>query len=263
MSLKTLLAALAAFVALTGTPVLAADMPIKAPPSSVAEARADWTGFYLDADLGWQHEDLRWFFLNVAPAAGEVPFSLKQGSGIAVGHVGYQQQFGWLVVGAEYGAATALGTRFASVTSSGGTPGAPCQTAAAGELCQARISNFQTAGGKAGVAWRDWLAYGVGGFAWGKTPSQVLFPGGALADVTTTPTHQGWYAGAGVDWTAVKMRLVDVILGLEYEHVALDTRLQTSSADGFSPSGITARTISATADIALAKLTVKLNPFAH
>jgi outer membrane immunogenic protein len=263
MSLKKLLLALAALAALTGTPVWAADMAIKAPTRAVAETPADWTGFYLDADLGWQQESLQWFFLNVAPAGGEVPFSLRQGSGIAAGHVGYQQQFGWLVVGAEYGAATPIGTRFASVTSPGAAPGVPCQTAAAGDQCQARLGNFQTAGGKAGVAWRDWLAYGVGGFAWGKTPSQAFLPGGALGDVTTTPTHQGWYAGAGVDWMAVKTRLVDVILGLEYEHVALDSGLQTSSADGFSPTGITARTISAKTDMALAKLTVKLNPFAH
>ncbi len=67
------------------------------------------------------------------------------------------------------------------------------------EQCQARLSSFQTAGGKAGVAWQDWLAYGVGGFAWGSTPSQSFFPGGAIADVTTTPTHHGWYAGAGFD----------------------------------------------------------------
>jgi outer membrane immunogenic protein len=265
MSFKKLLLALAAFAALTGTPVLAADMPIKAaaPPPPVAEAPADWTGFYLDADLGWQYESFQWFFLNVAPGAGEVPFSLSQGSGIAAGHVGYQQQFGWLVVGAEYGAATPTGTRFASVISGGGAPGVPCQTAVAGNQCQVRLGDFQTAGGKAGVAWQDFLAYGVGGFAWGSTPSQTFFPNAVIADTTMAPTHHGWYAGAGVDWMAVKTRLVDVILGVEYEHVDLDTRLQTSSADNFSPNGITARTIGAKTDIAWAKLTLKFNPFAH
>jgi outer membrane immunogenic protein len=267
MSLGKLLpvfGALAVVAMLTGTPpVLAADMPVKAPPPPVADPAADWTGFYLDADIGWQHQSLQWFFLNVAPGAGEVPFSLGQGSGIAAGHIGYQQQFGWLVVGAEYGAATPINTHFASVTSPGGAPGTPCQTAAVGNQCQARLGNFQTAGGKAGYAWQDWLVYGAGGFAWGSTPSQTFFPGGVPADVTTTPTHHGWYAGAGVDWMAAKTRFVDVILGLQYEHVALDSGLQTSSADGFSPSGITARTIGAKADIAWAKLTVKFNPFAH
>jgi outer membrane immunogenic protein len=263
MSLKKFLPALAVFAALTGTPALAADMPIKASLPPVAEAAADWTGFYLDADLGWQHESLRWFFVNVAPAAGEAPFSLGQGTGIAAGHIGYQQQFGWLVVGAEYGAATPTGTHFASVTSPGGAPGVPCQTATVGNQCQARMGDFQTAGGKAGVAWQDWLVYGAGGAAWGDTPSQSMFPNGTIADMTTTPTHHGWYAGAGIDWMAARTRLVDVILGLEYEHVALGSSLQTSSADVFDPNGITARTISAKTDIAWAKLTVKFNPFAH
>jgi len=263
MLLKRLLVALIAFAALTSAPVLAADLPLKASPPPVAEPAADWTGLYIDGDLGWQQESLRWFFVNVAPAAGEAPFSLSQGTGIAAGHIGYQQQFGWLVVGAEFGAATPTSTRLASIVSPGGAPGVPCQTATFGNQCQARLGNFETVGGKAGYAWQDWMVYGAGGVAWGQTPSQSIFPNGTIADMTTTPTHYGWYAGAGIDWMAAKTRLVDVILGVEYQHVALGSALQTSSADTFDPNGITARTVSAKADMALAKLTVKFNPFAR
>jgi outer membrane immunogenic protein len=257
-------AAVAAVAALTVTSASAADLPVKTPPVLPAPVPAtDWSGFYVDADLGWEHQSLKWFFLNVVPAAGEVPFSLSQDNGIAGGHVGYQQQFGWFVIGGEYGATIPFNTRFASVVSPGGAPGVSCQTAVAGNQCQARLGDFQTAGGKAGVAWQDWLAYGVGGAAWGTTPSQSMFPNNTIADMTTTPTHHGWYAGFGVDWMAAKTRFIDVILGVEYEHVALGTVLQTSSADTFSPFGITARTLDAKADIAWAKLTVKFNPFAH
>jgi hypothetical protein len=53
-------------------------------------------------------------------------------------------------------------------------------------------------------------------------------------------------------------RLLPVFAG-----VALGTVLQPSSADTFSPFGITAPTLDAKTDIAWAKLAVKFNPFAH
>jgi hypothetical protein len=56
MSFKQLLPALAAFAALAtleATPAVAADLPVKAPPlAPAAVITADWTGFYVDGDIG-------------------------------------------------------------------------------------------------------------------------------------------------------------------------------------------------------------------
>ena len=45
----------AGFAALSGTPVFAADMAVKAPPPAVVPASIPYsrTGIYLDADVGW------------------------------------------------------------------------------------------------------------------------------------------------------------------------------------------------------------------
>jgi hypothetical protein len=46
---------IAGFAALSGTPVFAADMAVKAPPPAVVPASIpdSRTGIYLDADVGW------------------------------------------------------------------------------------------------------------------------------------------------------------------------------------------------------------------
>lgn len=50
---------IAAIAALIGTPALAADMPVKAPPiAPVAAPVYNWTGFYLGASLGGRWSDL-------------------------------------------------------------------------------------------------------------------------------------------------------------------------------------------------------------
>ena len=41
-----------AIVALMGTPALAADMAVKAPPPPVAAPTYSWTGFYIGGDIG-------------------------------------------------------------------------------------------------------------------------------------------------------------------------------------------------------------------
>jgi outer membrane immunogenic protein len=59
----------AAIAALIGTPVLAADMAVKAPPAAVATY--NWTGFYLGVEGGgaWGKCDDRALAGNGPPAA--------------------------------------------------------------------------------------------------------------------------------------------------------------------------------------------------
>src|SRR5271170_5451457 len=256
---RTILGGLAISALLIGASVAnAADMPLKAapPPAPVNS----WTGFYMDVEAGWQNDRYNWNWNATPPVTGAVPFSLSASSGSIGGHMGYQQQFGWLVVGGEFGAFESGTHKQASVAGTGAGSGLPCAITGAGFTCQTSIGSVSTAGGKLGVAWNDWLAYGVGGAAFGANlNSQTVSPLGVVAGQSAPQSDKGWYAGAGFDYMLLKTRLLDMLVGLEYEHVNLDSIQTFSSLDGFHPGG-NQHTLSAKEDVVWAKLTVKWNP---
>ena len=246
-----------AALAFTGT-AHAADMPLKAPPLPIVTAY-DWSGFYGDFDIGGGRSRLHWTYANPDPLTA-MPFSGSTTDPVAGGHVGFQQEFfSWLVLGVEGGVAINMNNSYSTSTSNGTTAGV-C-TGGAGVACQMHISMpIDTVGGKLGVAWNDWLFYGVGGAAWSEVQSQVVLLTGALFD-TAAASRRGTYAGGGFDYVFFKGTLVDMIAGVEYEHVDLKSGLLTVAPDGFLATGPNARTISAKEDIVLAKLTLKWNPW--
>jgi outer membrane immunogenic protein len=255
------LAIAAVALAVTST-AYAADMPLlKAPP--MAPAAYDWSGLTFDADIGWGGSNLNWNYnhsgLGGAPINAPLsPFSLSTSSAAYGGHVGFQKQWGWIVVGVEAGILENMAGNFAKVTS---VAGGPSCTIFAGQVCQAHIGDsIYTVGGKLGVAWGDWLFYGEGGGAWSEVQTQLVAVGGALFDSNAQNRH-GYYAGGGFDYVLAKGPLMDLIAGLEYQHVGLGTGFMPSPADAFSSTGANARTVSAHEDLVLAKLTVKWNPW--
>jgi len=244
------------------TAASAADMPVKAPPpaAAVAAPAADWTGIFIDGAVGWQQSRFYWALTNPVPATIP-PFTLTSNDGELGGHFGYQHQFNWLVVGGEFGASSTL-RKFASATANGTALGPACY-GPAGNVCAARAGAVITYGGKLGVAWQNWLVYGVGGGATGSVSSVLYAPSGALFDTTNGPKYTGYYAGGGFDYVFGHTRLIDMIGGIEYEHIDLGTQYLASSADGFipSPPGVNGRNVSAKEDIVWGKVTVKLNPW--
>lgn len=249
--------------ALLGAPALAADMAVKAPPPSTSVVTADWTGLYLDAGVGWQNDRFNWTYTNFVPT--QLPFSLSKSAGSIAGHIGYQQQFGWLVVGGEFGTFASM-NGVASVTSNGAATTGPCANLA-GLVCQASIASADLAGGKLGVDWGDWLVYGVGGDVF---KSNIATQVSGIASDTGQPngTH-GWYAGGGFDYLLYKSNPFEMIVGIEYQHVKLDTVTECSVNNvgivGGCPGAIAAvsRLVSATEDAVWGKVTVKFNPLAH
>jgi outer membrane immunogenic protein len=244
---KLLLAGIAA-AAIYGAPALAADMAVKAPPPAPV-VTTNWTGLYFDADIGYEWSSYNWTWTSPPPS----PFSQSQSSGAMGGHIGYQQQLGWLVVGGEWGASALINKQRATTTSVGVLT-APCGTSFAGQQCQDLIGDVVTAGGKLGVDWGNWLVYGVGGWARGVVRSQLESANPLNVDTTNGPRYSGWYAGGGFDYMFARTRLLDFIAGVEYEHVDLGSQLQQSSLGNNNN-----RTVSATEDIVWAKLTVKFN----
>src|ERR1700733_2553736 len=98
----------------------AADMPVKAPPPPPPVITTSWTGFYLDGDIGWEQSHYNWIYpdpgsgglASVAPTIP--PMSMSQSGGVMGGHIGYQQQFSWLVVGGEWGGSALMNSKWAS-----------------------------------------------------------------------------------------------------------------------------------------------------
>jgi outer membrane immunogenic protein len=92
---------------------------------------------------------------------------------------------------------------------------------------------------KVGYAANDWLFYGTGGLAYGRTASSIGFactPGGvACASVnfagTAAETRVGWSAGAGFSKAIGNWNV-----GLEYLHVDLGRSSVTATDQiGFAP----------------------------
>jgi outer membrane immunogenic protein len=249
--MRKVLFAIAGFAALIGTPVLGADMAVKAPPAPLPSVY-DWGGIYIGTGIGVADRNFDWRFNNPNLALFPTlsPFSFNDNLAMASGFGGVQRQWGRFVLGAE-ASANALSNNWANSANCGGP--------IIGVTCQARVTNIYTAGGKLGwVASSDWLFYGQGGWAEGHIESKSTFLG-LPNDVTPGGWANGWYAGGGIDYVVSKGSLVDVILGIDYRHVALDTINLRSSLDGFSPCppGISCRDIGTTVDMVQLRLTIK------
>jgi outer membrane immunogenic protein len=80
--MKKLLIARAALAALIGTPVLAADMAVKAPPAPVAPVYS-WAGFYLGVEGGGG-----WAKSRQTDTTGATTGDYNQSGGLAGGTVG-------------------------------------------------------------------------------------------------------------------------------------------------------------------------------
>ena len=234
---KTLcLAAAAAVLGLASAQAadLAARPYLKAP---AAAAVYDWTGFYVGGNIGYgwgENTDPNLTFANPANA-GNVTTYLTTGIGTGTSgnqfpnlhpngvfgglQFGYDKQFGRWVLGAvtDIQASDFRDSRL--ITTSAVTTGANVD-----ESLSARMSWFGTLRGKAGYAVNDWLLYGTGGLAYGRTKSSIGFsctPGGlacALVNFagTSAETRVGWAAGAGVSKAFGNWNV-----GLEYLHVDL------------------------------------------
>jgi outer membrane immunogenic protein len=251
--MKRFVLGIVALAAMAAGPAMAADMPVKA-PAPAAVSYYDWTGVYLAAGIGTQRTKVDWAYTNPSPATCCAPFSDTYNDTNLGGFAGAQIQWGWLVVGVEAGASSATGSQYAT--------GQGCVAPNSFTIaCQARISSaVLTAGGKLGIAWGNWLFYGDGGYATAQIHSQLRGgPPGLLTFDGTARTHNGWYAGAGLDYVIYKGVLVDAIVGLEYQHVDLEQRVHLSVLDGYAvcPPGVNCRNLTAKEDIFRARLAIK------
>lgn len=206
-----------AVAAMIGTPVLAADMAIKAPPL-VASVANNWTGFYIGAfaGYGWnQGANIDLASIGTGnltitnPAASAIPAGLGvQPKGfIGGGDVGYNYQISKWVLGIE---ADLSGANIKGSAAQTGTATVvslitfPVNGSAIGEQ---KLDLFGTVRGRVGVVAADrLLIYATGGLAYGHVESST-----STGDVPTQATilpaqgstsgmRAGWTVGGGFEW---------------------------------------------------------------
>ena len=146
-----------------------------------------WTGFYVGINGGGGWGRSQWDGLNTFDVSG----------GLIGGTVGYNWQFGQVVVGAE-----------GDIDWSGikGTTTVLCPGG-----CETRNKWLATVRGRLGLAFDRFLPYFTGGLALGDINATLpLLPGGSISNA-------GWTVGAGVEVGVVS----NVSLKAEYLYVDL------------------------------------------
>jgi outer membrane immunogenic protein len=264
--------------AMLASPAMAADMRVPPPPPPVVYY--DWTGAYVGANIGAIWSTVDQTFPNPQLLGGVGPGSLgnvstSPNSGILGFHAGAQWQWGAWVLGVE----AALSGCFNECREvSGIIPGAlpPGGIAPAGTTStqfEHKITNLFTVGPRIGYAWDRWMVFATGGWASANLKAAQCFTN-VLATANNAPgpcdgpspgsrfsgasqNNNGYYIGGGFDYMVHKGPLVDVILGVEYQHY--DVR--SHNAFCFNP-GCGAPTgwdydLAAKGDIVRARFTIK------
>jgi outer membrane immunogenic protein len=238
-----------AMTALASSGAWAADMIVKAP---VVHSSYDWSGFYYGVNVGWMRDatTLNWVNSPVPNSFGH------SGNDIFIsGHVGVQWQFGSWVLGIEGSANAPVDPRYNT-----GNPQVGCPNPAF--TCQARTTSFWTVGPKLGYAFDRWMVYGTGGYARGALQSKSFATATGVTFDELSQRAEGWFAGIGFDYSVLCTSFADILVGMEYQHVAFDNVRFLSPGDAFSPAGVNRRdTSNYHIDAVSARVTVKMNPW--
>jgi outer membrane immunogenic protein len=245
---------------------MAADMRVPPPPPPVLYY--DWSGVYGGFNVGGVWNTVDQTFPNPQLLGGVGPgsranFSTSPSSGIWGFHAGAQWQWGAWVLGVE----AALSGCFNECREVSGI--IPPPGIAANSNFEHKITNLFTVGPRIGYAWDRWMLFATGGWASANLKAAQCFlvvpnalaPGPCDGPGSTfngaSRNNDGWYAGGGFDYMVHKGSLVDVILGVEYQHY--DVRSQNAFC--FNPSCGAATgwdyDLSSKGDIVRARLTIK------
>jgi outer membrane immunogenic protein len=220
-----------AFVALgslIATPIMAADMAIKA-PMATPPAAYSWTGWYAGLNIGggWGQSQ-NTFIANLPPPTLAGRATTQVNGVIGGGQLGYNWQSGTWVLGVEtdvQGAGQHGSSNTACTLAGCLVPGS---TIAETD----KLTWFGTTRARVGVTSSGWLAYVTGGAAYGgiNATGITTLPGFGTITVPKSSTQSGWTVGGGIEalltgkWT----------WKVEYLYMDLGT-LNASVSDPFLP----------------------------
>jgi outer membrane immunogenic protein len=243
--------------ALIAGPAMAADMRLPPPPPPVVYY--DWSGAYIGFNAGSTWSKVDQHFPQPAGFGGFGPgnvrdFSTSPSDGIFGFHAGAQWQWGAWVLGAE----AALSGCFNECRSASGIVSPP--GIAPNTFFEHKITNLFTVGPRLGYAWDRLMIFATGGWASANLKSSDCSLTTGLCGQTRfdgQARSAGWYVGGGFDYMVHKGPLVDVLLGVEYQHYDVSSK----NAFCFNPgcNGVTGwdYDLGAKGDIVRARLTVK------
>jgi outer membrane immunogenic protein len=169
-----------AIAALIGTPALAADLPLKAPPPPPAPA-VSWTGCYIGGNVGggWA-SDGAWTDINGSHG------NPSSSGWLGGGQVGCDYQFGPWVIG------------LAGMFDWGSLNGSSTDPYDTSYTAHTKVLQFDTATARFGYAFDRALLYVDGGAAWSNTQRYWTPPGATWQTATTTET--GFTVGVGLEY---------------------------------------------------------------
>jgi outer membrane immunogenic protein len=217
--MKKLASYVIVFAGLIGTPALAADMAVKAPPAPVYS----WTGFYVGGNVGYgfgsASNDLAFEQSCVCTANTFWSFNGSETVNLSGAIGGAQAGYNWQAGTFLYGIETdiqASGQKHTGVFSGAISHGNDPFTAADGNnpftaAVTNKIDWFGTVRGRVGLTSDRWLAYATGGLAYGHANSSGIFqPATVFSVVPNAPfvwnnsaTKVGWTIGAGIESAVV------------------------------------------------------------
>jgi outer membrane immunogenic protein len=194
------LGALMAFSSALDASSVLADGYSPPPVAYVPVPFIGWTGFYVGGHIGGAWSEVDWGNINLT---GE-RFT-NDGSGfIGGGQIGYNYQFGNIVLGVE---GTLSGTSLTDDVRSFKSPAVTYST---------DVNTITTVTGRLGFAVNQWLAYGK--FGWAGAQVDVSARNAALPDsFSFDDWRSGWTVGTGVEYKVAP----NISLGMEYSFIDL------------------------------------------
>ncbi len=205
--MKKILVAGIVLAAFCGVPALAADMPVKAPPPSVAAPTYSWTGFYGGGNAGgaWGNFDPSTVaVLNPVTGltAGNAALVTALGTTLSIKPDafvgGFQAGYNWQTANFVYGFEADIKSFHLSGNSTSAAASGPV-TFTLG--ASASATWLATARGRVGVAANNWLFYATGGAAFTHLSGLFTYadtvPHTEAASFSNTKT--GYTVGGGVE----------------------------------------------------------------
>jgi outer membrane immunogenic protein len=246
--------------AMLASPAMAADMRVAPPPPPVAYY--DWSGAYVGFNVGGVWYDHNQHFPTPTAAPGlfltSADFGTSGSDGIFGFHAGTQWQWGAWVLGVE----AALSGCFHECRSVSGLNTSPIFGPQ--QLAEHKMTNLFTLGPRLGYAWDRWMIFATGGWASANLKSSFCRVNSAAGcdgpgsnGNGASRNNDGWYVGGGFDYMVHKGPLVDVILGVEYQHYDVNGHNAFCGLPGCGAATSADYDLSSKGDLVRARLTIK------
>ena len=125
-----------------------------------------------------------------------------------------------------------------------------------------KITNLFTVGPRLGYAWDRLMIFATGGWASANLKNAHCSSITNLCDGPGSTgngasRNSGWYAGGGFDYMVHRGALVDVVLGVEYQHFDVSAEGAFCVNPGCLPLAVRDFALSAKGDLVRARLTIK------